>query len=196
MTTSQQEKIAFLVSEEITIAEYDPRWPALFEQEAAFLRKTIPPNLITRIEHFGSTAVPGLPAKPIIDILVEVVSLKQAQRQIVPILEGEGYEYFWRPVFGDDPPCYAWFIKRNANGVRTHHIHMVEQDSPLWERLCFRDYLRAFPDEAARYSLLKRSLANAFPRDRVTYTEKKTDYIASVTRRAKEYCAGPERSSK
>jgi GrpB-like predicted nucleotidyltransferase (UPF0157 family) len=159
----------------------------LFNKEAALLRETLPPSLVTRIEHFGSTSVPGLSSKPIIDILVEVLSLEQTQRQIAPILQAAGYEYLWRPVRGNDPPFYAWFIKRNSNGVRTHHIHMVEHDSELWDRLYFRDYLRTFPDEAARYDELKRSLAEAFPRDRVTYTEKKTEYITSVTQRAKEY---------
>lgn len=64
---------------------------------------------------------------------------------------------------------------------------MVEHDSELWDRLYFRDYLRTFPDEARRYDKLKRSLAEAFPHDRVAYTEKKTEYVASVTSRAKEY---------
>jgi GrpB-like predicted nucleotidyltransferase (UPF0157 family) len=175
------------MSEEISIVDYDPLWPILFDQEAAFLREMLPPNLITRIEHFGSTAVPRLSSKPIIDILVEVTSLELTRRQIAPILEEAGYEYLWRPGVGNTSPFYAWFIKRNSSGVRTHHIHMVEHDSELWERLYFRDYLRTFADEAARYDVLKRSLAQAFPRDRAVYTGKKTEYIASVTRRAKEY---------
>jgi GrpB-like predicted nucleotidyltransferase (UPF0157 family) len=187
MTQSQQERINFLISEEISIVDYDPRWPMFFDQEVAFLRGMLPPNIITRIEHFGSTAVPRLSSKPIIDVLVEVTSLEQTQRQIVPILNDAGYEYLWRPVLGNDPPFYAWFIKRNSSGVRTHHIHMVEHDSELWDRLYFRDYLRTFADEAARYDKLKRSLAQAFPRDRVVYTEEKTKYITSVTQRAKEY---------
>jgi GrpB-like predicted nucleotidyltransferase (UPF0157 family) len=187
MANSQEERIKFLISEEISIVDYDPLWPGSFDQEASFLRQTLPSNLVVRIEHFGSTSVPGLSSKPIIDMLVEVVSLQKARSQIVPILQTSGYEYLWRPVRGDDPPFYAWFIKRDLSGVRTHHIHMVEHDSELWDRLYFRDYLRSFPDEAARYDELKRSLVRAFPRDRVTYTEKKTDYICSVTQRAKEY---------
>ena len=187
MTRAQQERIKFLVSEEISIVDYDPHWPTSFDEEATFLRETLPPNLLTRIEHFGSTAVLGLSTKPIIDILVEVTSLQQTRKRIVPLLRFEGYEYLWRPARDDQPPYYAWFIKRNPLGVRTHHIHMVEHDSELWDRLYFRDYLRAFPDEAARYDKLKRSLANAFPRDRVVYTERKTEYITSITKRAKEF---------
>jgi len=187
MTSSLHERIKFLISEKISIVDYDQRWSGLFELEKKFLYDTLPHNIVTRIEHFGSTAVPGLAAKPIIDILVEVTSLKETRNMIVPILQRAGYEYLWRPVRGNDPPFYAWFIKRNADGIRTHHIHMVEHDSELWERLYFRDYLRLFPEEAARYNKLKRSLAQEFPHDRVAYTEKKTEYITSVTQRAKGY---------
>ena len=160
----------------------------MFEDEAAFLRRKLPQNIIKRIEHFGSTAVPGLSAKPIIDILVEVSSLEETKVQIVPILESEGYEYFWRPAFGDDdPPYYAWFIKRNSEGKRAHHIHMVEADSELWDRIYFRDYLRQFPAEAKRYDELKRKLSEQHSNDRVKYTEEKSGFIMSVTKKAKEY---------
>jgi GrpB-like predicted nucleotidyltransferase (UPF0157 family) len=130
----------------------------------------------------------SLSAKPIIDILVEVSSLEDTKKQIVPILDAEGYEYFWRPAFGNDgPPYYTWFIKRNSEGKRTHHIHMVEEDSELWDRLYFRDYLRQFPTEAKRYDELKRKLSEEYSNDRVKYTEEKSDFILSVTKKAKEY---------
>jgi len=138
--------------------EYNPNWTISFENEAKFLRHMLPESLIIRIEHFGSTAVPGLAAKPIVDMLVEVSSLDETKKQIVPLLEAEGYDYFWRPPFNDTSnpdEFYAMFIKRDRNGKRTHHIHMVEADSELWDRLYFRDYLREFPDEAKRYEELK-----------------------------------------
>jgi GrpB-like predicted nucleotidyltransferase (UPF0157 family) len=160
----------------------------MFEYEATFLRRKLPQNIVKRIEHFGSTAVIGLSAKPIIDILVEVSNLEETKKQIVPILEAEGYEYFWRPAFGDNgPPYYAWFIKRNAEGKRTHHIHMVEADSELWDRLYFRDYLRQFPAEAKHYDELKRKLSAEHQNNRVKYTEEKSSFILSVTQKAKEY---------
>ena len=181
-------RVEELVREEVAIVPYDPVWPKIFEEEAAFLRRKLPQNLVRRIEHFGSTAVPGLSAKPIIDILVEVSSLEDTKKQIVPILDAEGYEYFWRPAFGNDgPPYYAWFIKRNSEGKRTHHIHMVEEDSELWDRLYFRDYLRQFPTEAKRYDELKRKLSEEYSNDRVKYTEEKSDFTLSVTKKAKEY---------
>ena len=146
----------------------------------------LPESLIRRIEHFGSTAIPGLAAKPIIDILVEVSSLAETQKQIVPLLESEGYDYFWRT---DTEPAYAWFIKRDAEGKRTHHIHMVEADSKLWERLYFRDYLRKFPAEAKSYEELKQSLSEKYPNDRIAYTEGKAEFVVSVTGRATQYYA-------
>ena len=188
MDDKLKNRIEELVREEVAIVPYDPVWPKIFEEEAAFLRRKLPQNLVRRIEHFGSTAVPGLSAKPIIDILVEVSSLEDTKKQIVPILDAEGYEYFWRPAFGNDgPPYYAWFIKRNSEGKRTHHIHMVEEDSELWDRLYFRDYLRQFPTEAKRYDELKRKLSEEYLNDRVKYTEEKSDFILSVTKKAKEY---------
>lgn len=187
MDEKLKKRIEELVKEEISIVPYDPNWLSMFEDEAAFLRRELPKDLVKRIEHFGSTAIPGLSAKPIIDILVEVTSLDETKKQIVPILEAEGYEYFWRPTIGNQPPYYAWFIKRDVEGKRTHHIHMVEADSELWNRLYFRDYLRHFPAEAKRYDELKRLLSEKYPKDRIKYTEEKSDFITSVTRKATEY---------
>ncbi|MCI0489239.1 MAG: GrpB family protein [Blastocatellia bacterium] len=184
MGKSLKQRIAEAVREEISIVAYDSEWPRMFEIEAEYLRSLLPRQLITRIEHFGSTAVPGLAAKPIVDLLVEVRSLDETRSVIVPLLESEGYDYFWRT---DTSPPYAWFIKRDAEGKRTHHIHMVEASSKLWERLYFRDYLREFPDEAGRYEELKMLLAEKHPNDRIAYTKAKTAFITAVTERAKQY---------
>ncbi len=185
---SQEERIRRAVREEVAIVPYDPRWPALFEEEKARLLARLPRDLVRRIEHFGSTAVPGLAAKPIVDMLVEVADLAETRARIVPVLEAEGYEHFWRPTHGEDgPPFYAWFIRRDpATGARTHHIHMVEREfAEHWDRLAFRDWLRARPDVAAEYETLKRRLAGASPADRVAYTRGKTEFIVRETERAK-----------
>ncbi|MFH1616122.1 MAG: GrpB family protein [Planctomycetota bacterium] len=182
-----QQRIEQAVREEVAIVPYNPEWPKLFEDEANSLRAKLPKSIIIRIEHFGSTAVPGLAAKPIIDMLVEVSSLEETKKQVVPILESQGYDYFWRPELFDGPPVYAWFIKRDSQGKRTHHIHMIEADSKLWNRLYFRDYLCRFPEEARRYNKLKRALAEKYPNDRVTYTKGKTDFIVCVTEKARQY---------
>ena len=184
MKKNLEQRIAEAISEEILIAPYNPEWHILFEGEAKFLRLKLPISLVKRIEHFGSTAVPGLAAKPIIDMLIEVTSLDKTQKQIVPLLESEGYDYFWRT---DVEPAYAWFVKRDSEGKRTHHIHMVEADSKLWERLYFRDYLREFPEEAKCYAELKRALSEKYSNDRIAYTEGKAEYVKSITERAKGY---------
>jgi len=183
-----EEKIVRAVKEEVDVVAYDPRWPEVFEQERLHLLSCLPTDLVKRIEHFGSTAVPGLSAKPIVDILVEVTSLDETKQRIAPILESQGYEYFWRPSWGDDtPPFYAWFIKRDERGNRTHHIHMVEAHFEHWDRLLFRDYLIEHSDVAREYGNLKRKLSDAHHRDRVVYTQAKSDFIRVVTEKAKQY---------
>jgi GrpB-like predicted nucleotidyltransferase (UPF0157 family) len=181
-------RIAELIREEVAITPYDPGWPESFRREREHLLSCLPSDLIRRVEHFGSTAVPGLAAKPIVDMLVEVADLEATKRRIAPMLEAQGYEYFWRPTHGDDgPPFYAWFIKRDPQtGARTHHIHMVEAHfTEHWERLLFRDYLIEHPDLAREYETLKRRLASATPSDRVAYTRGKTEFITRVTELAK-----------
>ena len=184
MKKSLEQRIEEAIREEISIVPYNPVWPILFESEEVFLQSKLPGSLVSRIEHFGSTAIPGLAAKPVIDILVQVGSLEETKKLIVPLLESEGYDYFWRT---DTPSPYAWFIKRDSEGKRTHHIHMVEADSKLWDRLYFRDYLSEFPDEAKRYEELKLSLADEYPNDRIAYTEGKTEFVVALTERAKQY---------
>lgn len=103
METPEQ-RIQRVVREEIAIAPYDPTWPESFRQEKEHLLSSLPNDLIRRIEHFGSTAVPGLAAKPIVDMLVEVTDLQATKVQIAPVLESQGYDYFWRPTHGDDGP--------------------------------------------------------------------------------------------
>jgi len=189
-----QQRIDRAVHEEIAIVPYDSRWPELFRQEKEHLLACLPTALVRRIEHFGSTAVPGLAAKPVADILVEVTDLEATKTQIAPLLEQQGYDYFWRPTHGDDgPPFYAWFIKRDpSTPIRTHHIHMVEADfTEHWDRLLFRDYLIEHPSVAKEYERLKFHLASASPTDRVAYTQGKSNFIREVTEKAKQYFDRP-----
>src|SRR5947209_7512536 len=163
---SPEERIRRVVQEDVAVVAYDPRWPEWFRREKEHLLACLPGDLVRRIEHFGSTAVPGLAAKPVVDILVEVADLQATRTRIAPALEAQGYDYFWRPTHGDDgPPFYAWFIKRDpATGVRTHHIHMVEPSFiEHWDRLLLRDYLIGHPEAAREYQALKLHLASAHP---------------------------------
>jgi len=187
MTENLEERIKQITQEPIEIVLYNPQWPHDFTKEKEHLLSILPHELIYRIEHFGSTAIPGLSAKPIIDILVEVRSLSDTKKHIVPKLTKQGYEYLWRPIIGESPPYYAWFIKRNKKNKRTHHIHMVEADSELWDRLYFRDYLREFPSIAKQYDSLKKTLAAKYPKDRVRYTKEKSAFIKKITTTSKHY---------
>jgi GrpB-like predicted nucleotidyltransferase (UPF0157 family) len=188
-----EQRIQRVVQEEIAIVPYDPRWPEMFRREKDHLLSCLPNDLIRRIEHFGSTAVPGLAAKPIVDMLVEVTDLRATRERMAPVLEKQGYDYFWRPNFGEDvPPFYAWFIKRDpGTQARTHHIHMVEDHfAEHWDRLLFRDYLIEHPAVAKAYESLKIRLAAAALKDRVEYTRGKTEFIVHVTKEAKRYYGG------
>jgi len=121
---------------------------------------------------------------------VEVRELQATKDRIVPVLESKGYDYLWRPTFGDrTPPFYAWFIKRDLKTrARTHHIHMVEKHfSQHWDRLLFRDYLIEFPEVAREYEKLKIDLASDLSKDRVAYGQSKGEFIDQVTERAKHH---------
>ena len=169
--------------DEIEIVEYDPRWPALFAEEAVRLRAALDPALIVGLEHFGSTAIPGMAAKPIIDILIAVRSLAAARERFVESLEDLDY-VFW----ADNPKTDRLFFVKGMPpyGVRrTHHVHVVAPTAEPWQRLGFRDYLIAHPAEARRYADLKRSLAAAHRNDREAYTDAKAAFVEEIMAKAK-----------
>jgi GrpB-like predicted nucleotidyltransferase (UPF0157 family) len=172
--------------DEIVIVEYDPRWSLMFEEEAARVAGVLSKDLVARIDHIGSTAVRGLVAKPIIDLLVSVHSLIEAKQVAISPLEELGYAYWF-----DNPDPQRMFLVKGLppNSPRTHHIHIIESDSILRERLLFRDYLREHPDEAFRYAQLKRHLAQQFSTDREAYTSGKTEYVQSIMQRVRQELA-------
>ncbi|MDQ7829434.1 MAG: DUF4127 family protein [Armatimonadota bacterium] len=140
------------------VVDYDPRWPALFESERALLADALAAlHPAPRIEHVGSTAVPGLAAKPVLDIMIGVARLEDLDRLVEP-LGRLGYEYV--PELEVSMPNRRYFRRNNARGERVAQVHAVVVGSPFWQRyLRFRDYLRAHPEEAAAYARLKRELA-------------------------------------
>jgi GrpB-like predicted nucleotidyltransferase (UPF0157 family) len=165
--------------EEVEIVDYDPRWPVLFDEEAMRLRAALDPSLIVGLEHFGSTAIPGLSAKPIIDILIAVRSLAAAQASFVGALR----EVYW----ADNPKKDRMFFVKGMppfGSRRSHHVHVTETHGEMWQRLAFRDYLRAHPEEAETYERLKRRLAAEHQTDREAYTDAKSAYVESVMRKA------------
>ena len=168
--------------DEVEIVDYDPRWPLLFDEEAKRLRAVLDPSLIVGLEHFGSTAIPGLSAKPIINILIAVRSLVAAQATFVEALRKLDYVYW-----ADNPKKDRMFFVKGMppfGARRSHHVHVTEPHAEMWQRLAFRDYLRAHPEEVRTYEQLKRRLAAEHPTDREAYTDAKSAYIESVMQKA------------
>ena len=156
----------------VRLAEPTPRWAELYSEEAARLNTALGAGLLG-LEHYGSTSVPGLKAKPILDILAGVGSLHDSPLLAVP-LAALGYEDMGTDVV----PGHHLFGKGLA---RTHLLHVVEYRSTIWnEALCFRDALRADPALARKYETLKIRLSEQFAESRAEYTEAKPAYILSV----------------
>jgi GrpB-like predicted nucleotidyltransferase (UPF0157 family)/predicted nucleotidyltransferase len=165
-------------NEPVRIDAYDPSWPAHFERERRALEKTLAHSITGGIHHVGSTSVPGLAAKPIIDILVGVAELESSRAFIKPLGE---LGYLYAPYRADE---MLWFCKPDP-AHRTHHLHLVPTGSPRFRaELAFRDYLCAHPDVAQDYATLKRSLATQLEHDREAYTEAKAAFIRDVLDRA------------
>jgi len=167
------------MGEAVTVVRYDPAWPDLYERERALIAHALG-DLAVAIEHVGSTAVPDLGAKPIIDMMIGLRDLADHERCLPP-LRGAGYEYKGEL----DIPGRHYF-RKPVRGPRTHQIHMVELGCDFWQRhILFRDYLRDHPQEAQGYYDLKLRLAERFGTDRLGYNEAKTAFIESVLVRAR-----------
>jgi len=163
----------------ITVVEYNPEWVRLAEDEITIFKNLfLGKYWIIDIQHVGSTAIPGLAAKPIIDIYIGVSSMEKAQEIIEPI-KNIGYQ-FWDKNPNKEKMFFVKGMPPFGAG-RTHHIHVVRYDSDYWRaRILFRDYLRSRPEECLRYAELKYQLMKDFPTDREAYSEAKFDYIESV----------------
>jgi GrpB-like predicted nucleotidyltransferase (UPF0157 family) len=164
----------------IEIAPYDPTWPELFEQERQALQRGLAEWLVGPIEHVGSTAIPGLAAKPVIDVMAGVESLEQS-RPAIALAEALGYCYApYRVEFEH------WFCKPSP-ACRTHHLHLIPVGTPQWIRtIAFRDYLRTHRGAAAEYETLKLRLAREHRLDREAYTDAKRPFIDRVAELAVE----------
>lgn len=176
-----EEKLKRVLGERIAIVDYDPAWPEVYEAEVARLAAHFPAGSLRRVEHIGSTAVPGLAAKPIVDILVGVDDYGFIVDAVSSSMEQAGYDFFMRPEVGDEGPRYPWFIGRDDSGARISHIHVaLVDDAPRWDGVVFRDYLRSHPDAAGEYATLKRELADGLGHDREAYTLAKTGFITAA----------------
>lgn len=162
------------LDEQIRLAPYDPSWPDRFAEEQAALDEAIGGWATGGIHHVGSTAVPGLGAKPIIDILVGVDSLETSRACFDSLAK---LDYLYAAYRADE---MHWFCKPHPSR-RTHHLHLVPTDSRRFsDELAFRDLLRVNPEVAEKYAALKRDLAERFADDREAYTDAKVDFIRHV----------------
>jgi GrpB-like predicted nucleotidyltransferase (UPF0157 family) len=165
----------------VTVVPYDACWPDLFQEEADDLTAILGDEVVA-IHHIGSTAIPGIYAKPIIDILVEVQDIER-----MDTLNREMTEHGYLPK-GEFGIAGRRFFIKGTEESRTHHVHVFQTGDPEYERhLAFRDYLRAHPEEAQAYSRLKRELAQRFPHDIDGYMAGKNDLIKETERKAKAW---------
>jgi GrpB-like predicted nucleotidyltransferase (UPF0157 family) len=170
------DSLARAIVEEVRIVAHDLRWTEQFVTERDRLLNLLP-DRFTAIEHIGSTAIPGLAAKPVIDIVAGVRTIDEADALLEPLC-ADGY--VTSAEFNATLPHERWLM-RHAFGRRTHHLHLVVFGGEQWmRRLQFRDALRRDAAIAARYEHLKRELAEQYRNDRDTYTQAKTALIHEV----------------
>jgi GrpB-like predicted nucleotidyltransferase (UPF0157 family) len=165
----------------VRIVDYDPGWPGEATREMGRVRAALG-DLAVRVDHVGSTAVPGLAAKPIVDLQASVTALEPKTAYVEP-LEAIGYLFVAYP----ESPEYHFFGKPPER-PRTHHLHVCRAGSQEERRhLAVRDFLRAEPGEAARYEAVKRESARLHPEDRLAYMAAKDAFVEGLERRALDW---------
>jgi GrpB-like predicted nucleotidyltransferase (UPF0157 family) len=164
----------------ILLVDYDPNWPKQFDQEKQQILEALK-NWPVSIEHIGSTAVPGLVAKPVIDILVGVSSLDEVSKEFITALESIGYTYM--PEHEKEIPERRYFRKNDQSGKRIAQIHVAVKNGPFWHRhIAFRDYLRTHANDMKEYGELKRKLAQQHI-DTQDYARAKTEFIKNIEKK-------------
>ncbi|QSA97305.1 GrpB family protein [Methylococcus sp. EFPC2] len=170
----------------IDIVPYDRRWVEQFADERRAIRDCVDAAIPLVIEHFGSTAIPGAAAKPIIDIMIGAD--RRHWPATIQALKRMAYVH-WE----DNPDADREFLVKGMPPFgtrRTHHVHINEVSGPLWERLLFRDYLQSHAEDRSAYTDLKVSLAVEYPEDREAYTRGKDALVAEIMARARSWrCA-------
>jgi len=176
---TEDESLQRAIHEEVRMVPYDPEWPGRYEDERNRLLALFP-GAFAGIGHIGSTAVRGMAAKPIIDLIGGVRSMAEADA-LLPLLCRNGYTT--SAEFNATLGGQRWLM-RYAYGHRTHHLHLLIHGGGEWRRkILFRDALRADAGAARRYERLKRELAESMGADREAYTAAKTEFIEGILRR-------------
>jgi len=165
------------MQDDVVIVDYNPAWPKMYEQEKARIQEAISEYLVD-IQHVGSTSIPGLGAKPIIDILPVIRDVALVKHCVQPLALLD-YAYF-----GEHGIPHRYYFRKPADITtqpRTFHLHVLEKGHDQWRMmLLFRDYLRSHPKTAQQYDALKRELATKFGSDRVGYTDAKESFVKSI----------------
>jgi GrpB-like predicted nucleotidyltransferase (UPF0157 family)/RimJ/RimL family protein N-acetyltransferase len=163
----------------IELVSYNKEWSHMADLEIKKLYEVLPAEHILDIQHVGSTAIPGMLAKPIIDIQIAVKSLSEIKQAAIDALKILGYEYW-----AENPdPERMFFVKGMPpfGERRTHHVHIVEPISRHWdEKIQFRDYLLVHPEAASEYACLKKILAEQYQYDRELYTDSKKQFVNNI----------------
>jgi GrpB-like predicted nucleotidyltransferase (UPF0157 family) len=166
----------------VEVVPHDSTWRDTFETEAKFVSNALSKNVVA-VHHIGSTAIPNIYAKPIIDLLIEVKDITDVDGQS-SAMQSLGYELMGE--FGI--PGRRFFLKNNQQGVRTYHIHVFAIGSAQVERhLAFRDYMIAHPEDAQKYSQLKRELAAKHPQNIDGYMDNKDEFIKEIDQKAAQW---------
>jgi GrpB-like predicted nucleotidyltransferase (UPF0157 family) len=172
------ESLAQAIDEEVRLSPYDPVWPSMFEIERERITALCSPHFLD-VQHIGSTAVPGTPSKPVIDIMAGIVDMSVAEKLMRMLLDCGGY--VTSEQFNATLSDRLWLM-RHANGRRTHHLHIVVHGGAQWRlRLNFRNALRSNYELAARYHKLKITLADQIGYDREEYTRAKKDFVLAFS---------------
>lgn len=166
----------------VEVVPHDPQWRNAFETEAEHIDDALGDTIVA-VHHIGSTSIPNIYAKPIIDLLVEVRNIAETD-EYSSAMESLGYEAMGE--FGI--PGRRYFRKDNREGIRTHQVHTFKAGSAQIERhLAFRDYMIAHPEDAREYSELKRTLAEKHPQNPDGYMDGKDGFIQEIDRRAAQW---------
>lgn len=164
-----------------------PDWTDLYTAEKKILEKRIGRNNIFKIEHIGSTAIPGILAKPTIDIILGIEKNSVIEEKIIAIMKEIGYYYIPKP---ENPPPHMLFAKGyTEEGFKGQAYHVHVRYPGKWEEVYFRDYLILHPEAKQEYEELKQKLAVQFKNDRDSYTEGKTEFVKKILILAKNDCS-------
>ena len=158
----------------VQLVPHDPTWKDAFSREEKILRAIIG-GAARDIQHIGSTSIPGIHAKPLIDICVAIDSLDEVPA-LIPALVAAGYEYMPERISDERA-----FFPKGPREQRTHHLSFVQYNGAEWKSvIAFRDYMRTHPEAAARYDVLKEKLAEQYADDRYAYTAAKESFIKEI----------------